>query len=131
MDRKKILICDDDEGITDMLELVLEETGHEIITETNSLNIKSILKEDLPDLILLDLWMPVLSGDQVLKTLRADENTKQLPVIVISASRDGKEIALDAGATDFVAKPFDIDELLHKIEKYLNYNFLKIENKNP
>lgn len=131
MDRKKILICDDDEGITDMLELVLEETGHEIITETNSLNIKSILKEDLPDLILLDLWMPVLSGDQVLKTLRADENTKQLPVIVISASRDGKEIALDAGATDFVAKPFDIDELLHKIEKYLNYDFLKIENKNP
>jgi len=131
MDRKRILICDDDEGITDMLELVLEDTGHEIITETNSLNIKSILKEGLPDLILLDLWMPVLSGDQVLKTLRASENTQKLPVIVISASRDGKEIAFDAGATDFVAKPFDIDELLDKIEKYLNYDFLKIENKNP
>lgn len=120
MDRKKILICDDDEGIIDMLELVLEETGHEIITETNSLNIKSILKKDVPDLILLDLWMPVLSGDQVLKTLRSSEDTKQLPIIVISASRDGKEIAFDAGATDFVAKPFDIDELLLKIEKYLN-----------
>ena len=120
MDKKKILICDDDEGIIDMLELVLEETGHEIITETNSLNIKSILKENIPDLILLDLWMPVLSGDQVLKSLRSSAATKQLPIIVISASRDGKEIALDAGATDFVAKPFDIDELLKKIEKYLN-----------
>ncbi|RZK41061.1 MAG: response regulator [Pedobacter sp.] len=120
MNKKKILICDDDEGIIDMLELILEETGHQIIPETNSLNVKSILEREKPDLILLDLWMPVLSGDQVLKSLRANEKTKELPVIVISASRDGKEIALGAGASDFLAKPFDMDELLQKVDEYLS-----------
>lgn len=117
--KKKILICDDDEGIIDMLELILEDTGHQIIPETNSLNVKSILEREKPDLILLDLWMPVLSGDQLLKTMRANESTQKIPVIVISASRDGKEIAFDAGATDFLAKPFNVDEILEKVEHYL------------
>jgi DNA-binding response OmpR family regulator len=119
MDRKKILVCDDDPGILDMLEFILEETGHHIITEKDSLNVKAILDREKPDLILLDLWMPVLSGDQVLKTIRANPLIAQLPVIVISASRDGKEIAFEAGASDFLAKPFDIDELLEKVRSYL------------
>ncbi|MDQ7949391.1 MAG: response regulator [Pedobacter sp.] len=106
MNKKKILICDDDEGILDMLELILEDTGHQIIAEKDSLKVKTILEDQNPDLIVLDLWMPVLSGDQVLRSLRAKEATKNLPVIVISASRDGQEIAFDAGATDFYSKAF-------------------------
>lgn len=119
MTKKKILICDDDEGIIDMLTFILEDTGHEIIPETNSLNVKSILAFERPDLVVLDLWMPVLSGDQVLKTIRTNPATTALPVIVISASRDGAEIAKDAGATDFLAKPFDVDDLLEKVNSYL------------
>lgn len=119
MDKKKILICDDDEGILDMLELILEDTGHQIISEANSLNVKSILKTQQPDLVLLDLWMPVLSGDQLLRSIRSNESTSSLPVIVISASRDGREIAFEAGATDFLAKPFDVDELLEKVNSWI------------
>lgn len=117
---KKILICDDDAGILDMLELILEDSGHEIIIESNSLNFMRVLDKEKPDLILLDLWMPVLSGDQVLKALRANPHTHSLPVIVISASADGEIIAINAGATEFIPKPFDVNHLLDKVNHYLN-----------
>ncbi|MFN0256427.1 response regulator [Pedobacter ureilyticus] len=120
MKRKTILICDDDPGILEMLELVLEDTGHDIIPEANSLNVRAIVNKKVPDLVILDLWMPVLSGDQVLKMFRENPSTKDLPVIVISASTDGNDIALKAGATHFLAKPFDVEKLLELVEEYLN-----------
>ncbi len=119
IDLKKIIVCDDDEGILDMLQLVLEENGFDIIPEKNSLNIYSLIEKEKPDLLLLDLWMPVLSGDQVLKNLKNNPQTKGLPVIIISASRDGLEISKNAGANEFVAKPFDLDFLLNKVKDLL------------
>ncbi|WP_316831679.1 response regulator [Pedobacter aquatilis] len=118
--RKKILICDDDEGIIDLLEMILEDTGHEIIPEQNSLNVKGLIDSGKPDLVILDLWMPVLSGDQVLGMIRKNPLTKDLPVIVISASRNGEEIATAAGANAFVAKPFDVDHLLRIVEQSIH-----------
>ena len=120
MDTKRIVICDDDEGILDMLEIVLEGSGYTIIPVQNSLHIYDVIEREHPDLLLLDLWMPVLSGDQVLKSLRKNPKTHELPVIIISASRDGKQIAADAGATDYMAKPFDLDYLLQKVQQYVN-----------
>ncbi|WP_443946976.1 response regulator [Pedobacter sp. AW1-32] len=120
MNKKKILICDDDEDILDMLGLILEDTEYETILEQNSLNVNHIVNTNLPDLIILDLWMPVLSGDQVLRNLRNQQHTKALPVIVISASKEGKKIAEESGANDFLAKPFDFDDLIKKISYYLN-----------
>lgn len=120
MTTKKILLCDDDEGILDMLEILLEGSGYEIIVESNSLNVYRIISEHKPDLLVLDLWMPMLSGDQVVKGIRNNPTIEGLPIIVISASRDGKEIAIDSGANEFVAKPFDIDHLLDRIQCCLN-----------
>ncbi|RYE36047.1 MAG: response regulator [Sphingobacteriaceae bacterium] len=117
---KKILICDDDPGILDMLAMILEDVGFEIVAEINSLNVYKVIQTEKPDLLLLDLWMPVLSGDQVLKTLRIDAEKKYLPVIVISASMEGKDIAIEAGANDFLAKPFDLDLLVNKVQSLLN-----------
>ena len=115
MNRKKILVCDDDPGILEMLELILEETGHIIIPEQNSLNVKTLIEKESPDLLLLDLWMPVISGDQILIALRSNPQTSTIPVIIFSASKDGAEIAKKSGANAFVAKPFDIDELFSTI----------------
>ena len=116
MSNKTILICDDDEGILDMLELILEETGYRIIPVKNSLEIYEEIEKQQPDLILLDLWMPVLSGDQVLRTLRKNPETQSLPVIVISASREGARIAQEAGADLFLAKPFDLETLVSTVQ---------------
>ncbi|UKT64888.1 response regulator [Pedobacter mucosus] len=120
MSNKKILICDDDAGILDVLELILEETGHIIIPEINSLNVRSVIDKQKPDLIILDLWMPVLSGDQILHMIRRTAEYKDLPVIIISASRDGEQIAFDSSATAFIAKPFDYDNLVGTVQKILN-----------
>jgi DNA-binding response OmpR family regulator len=117
---KKILVCDDDEGILEMLEIILETMGYAIIPEKNSLNIYNVIEKEKPDLVLLDLWMPVLSGDQVLRTLRRNPATSQLPVIVISASTEGKKIATEAGANAYIAKPFDMQYLVSNIQKLVN-----------
>ncbi|CAD7797760.1 Response regulator MprA [Chryseobacterium aquaeductus] len=122
MDNKKIMVCDDDQGILDVLQMLLESEGYDVITEINSTNLIKEIKSQIPDLLLLDLWMPVLSGDQVLKTIRATEEFENLPVIVLSASVDGSIIADDAGATDFVPKPFDMDDLIGKIKSLLPYS---------
>lgn len=117
---KKILVCDDDEGILDMLEIILDSMGYHIIPEKNSLNIYSRIEKEKPDLLLLDLWMPVLSGDQVLKALRRNPATEKLPVIVISASTEGKQIATEAGADAYIAKPFDMQSLVSSIQRLVN-----------
>lgn len=120
MENKKILICDDDEGIIDVLELILEDTGYTIISELNSLNANALILSTKPDLVILDLWMPVISGDQILRTLRNSPDTESLPVIVMSASRDGADIATAAGASAYVAKPFDYDNLLAVIDRLVD-----------
>jgi len=130
MEIKKILVCDDDEGILDMLALILEETGHEILLENNSMNVLSIIETQSPDLILLDLWMPVISGDQLLKSIRSNSNMHNLPVIVISASRDGKKIAEQAGASAYIAKPFDFQELIDSVDACLSGNSIPMNNRN-
>ncbi|QJD98426.1 response regulator [Mucilaginibacter robiniae] len=123
--QKKIVICDDDEGILDMLVLALESDEYLIIPEQNSLNLYSLIEQEKPDLLLLDLWMPVLSGDQVLRSLRSNLQTQSLPVVVMSASTDGPTIAANAGATDYIAKPFDLDQLNDKVNQVLQSGLVK------
>jgi DNA-binding response OmpR family regulator len=117
---KKIMVCDDNQGILDILEMLLESEGFDVITEINSTNLIKELKTQTPDLLLLDLWMPVLSGDQILKIIRTTSEYEKLPVIVFSASVDGNTIAENAGANAFVPKPFDMDDLVGKIRGLLN-----------
>ncbi|KQT35710.1 histidine kinase [Chryseobacterium sp. Leaf405] len=119
MENKKIMVCDDDQGILDVLEMLLETEGFGVYTEINSTNLVDEILLKSPDLLLLDLWMPLLSGDQVLKTIRNTDKIKNLPIIVLSASVDGSDISKDAGADSFVAKPFDVDDLIQKIRNLL------------
>ena len=113
---KKILVCDDDQDILDMLVLVLETYGYHAVAESNSPDLFKAIAREHPGLIIIDLWMPVMTGDEVVKRLRLSPETYNLPVIVISASLDGKETADRAGADCFMSKPFDIFNLIDKIE---------------
>ncbi|MFD0941061.1 response regulator [Pedobacter boryungensis] len=117
MNNKKILVCDDDPGILEMLELILEEEGYEVVLEDKSVNALKKIKAEAPGLVLLDIWMPVISGDQVLRAMKADG--MPMPVLMYSASTDGKAIANAAGADEFLAKPFDIDVLLNSVSRLL------------
>ncbi|EDM37803.1 Response regulators consisting of a CheY-like receiver domain and a HTH DNA-binding domain [Pedobacter sp. BAL39] len=116
---KKIMICDDDAGILEMMEMIMDEYGFDVITQANSLNVLQGLQQEKPDLLLLDIWMPLLSGDQVLKNIKADVQFNKLPVIMYSASSEGRSIAENAGADDYIDKPFDMNELEVKIRQLI------------
>lgn len=120
MENKTVFICDDDSTIVDMLQMLLEMSGYDTIIETNSLNALEVIRESRPDVILLDLWMPMLSGDELIKKIREHEELKEMFVICISASKDGKDVAFQAGANLFIAKPFDINDLLEAVESSSN-----------
>lgn len=113
------MICDDDQSILDVLQMLLESESFEVIAEIDSTQLIGKMQTYSPDILLLDLWMPVLTGDQVLKALREIEEFKFIPVIVLSASVDANNIAHGAGATDFLPKPFDMDDLIFKIKELL------------
>lgn len=113
---KKIMIADDDPGIVDAIEMLLEFEGYEVTSTVDGADVLD-LKDDLPDLLLLDIWMSGEDGRDICKKLKQLDATKNIPVIMISASRDIKESAIAAGADDFLAKPFEMNDLLDKIKR--------------
>lgn len=112
---KKIMIADDDPGIVDAIEMLLEFEGYQVTSTVDGAEVLD-LKDELPDLLLLDIWMSGEDGRDICKKLKQLDATRNMPVIMISASRDIKESAMAAGADDFLAKPFEMNELLEKIK---------------
>ena len=121
---RKIIVCDDDKDILEMLEIILSNDQTEVISVLNSLTLFAELDKHKPDLLLLDLWMPVLAGDQIVRQLRKQANYIDFPIIVMSASRDGKNIAFEAGASAYMEKPFNINELVGMVDEYVSYKKL-------
>ena len=115
---KKIFVADDDQGILEALRLMLEDEGYDVYTHGSGAIVDEI-KSTLPDLILLDIWMSGQDGRQVAEALRRDELTFRIPIIMISAHKETGKIAESVGADDFICKPFDIDEFLTKIQRFV------------
>lgn len=115
---KKILIADDDPAIVEATTLILEEFGYQVDSTVDGATIYK-METDYPDLLLLDIWMSGQDGREICKYLKKKELTKDIPIIMISASRDIAQSAKESGADDFLAKPFDIDALLDKIIKHI------------
>lgn len=117
MPDKKILVADDDSGIVDVMQIVLEDDGFDVITTMDGLNILKLC-EQKPDLIFLDIWMSGINGNIICKQLKMSDKFKHIPVIMFSANRNTKQISIECGADDFLAKPFEIGELLRLAHKY-------------
>lgn len=116
---KKIMVADDDPAIVDALTLMLEFEGYEVISTINGSTLFA-MEEDLPDLLLLDIWMSGEDGKEICHRLKSQEHTKHIPIIMVSASRDIEKSARECGADDFLPKPFQMDELLEKVGKHVN-----------
>lgn len=113
--KKKILVADDDQAILDVMKLMLEDAGYEVET---SMNGETVYKMDhnLPDLLLLDIWMSGTDGCDICRYVKAQKDTQKIPIIMFSANKDGEKIAKEAGAEGFIAKPFEMDHLLSTIQ---------------
>ncbi|MEX0909820.1 MAG: response regulator [Candidatus Paceibacterota bacterium] len=116
--KKTILIADDNHGIVKSLAMVLQYDGYAVDTIMNGEEVKK-LTAPFPDLILLDIWMAGVNGLDLCKYLRAQQDTKHIPIIMISAYPDSDTKALEAGANDFIEKPYTMDDVLTKVGKYI------------
>lgn len=113
------MVADDDPGILDVLNIMLAEIGGYDVTTTSNGQSVMDLREDYPDLFLLDLWMSGIDGREVCQHLKSSDKTKHIPVIIFSANRDVKTIAEAVGADDHLAKPFQMTELLDKVKRLI------------
>ena len=108
---RKIIIFDDDEDILSICNYVLQEQGWEVHTFTDCNNIVERVSGIMPNVILMDNWIPDAGGIAATKTLKSTENLNNIPVIYFSANSDIQLLANQAGAETYLAKPFDLDEL--------------------
>ena len=87
MDKKKIMIAEDDTGILEAMQVMLEDAGYAITTTVNGDTIKN-MREELPDVLLLDIWMSGVDGTDICRQLKSQELTKHIPIIMCSANKD-------------------------------------------
>lgn len=115
---KKILVVDDEKDILEAVKIVLEEYGFQVQTLIRGVDIEA-LDTNLPDLILLDVLLSGKDGRQIAKKLKSQDATKHIPIVMMSAHPTAKQSIKEYLADDFLPKPFEIEELLGKINAYL------------
>lgn len=113
MEKKKVLIADDNKYMLDALREIIEIGGYR--AEVADVDGPFILSNELPDLILMDIKMSGKDGRVICRDLKSQLKTKNIPIILLSASHQLHDSALEAGADGFMAKPFRMNELLEKI----------------
>ncbi len=117
----KILVAEDTPTIQKFLQFQLNRIGHEITLASDGAQALSVVESDRPDLIILDLMMPLMSGFQVLQELKRNTSTNSIPVIIVSAKNQEHDIArgIDEGAFGYLTKPFSIANLIERIDEAL------------
>ena len=119
--RHKIVIVDDDRETREMLTLALELEGYVVEQAANGLRLISSLHVDRPDLILLDVMMSWIDGFELCRSIKKNDEFKDIPVVFISARKTGEDVqrGLSSGAADYFTKPVDIDRLTGRIREIL------------
>src|SRR3990172_2958981 len=117
--KKTIFILEDDPDIGELLEFNLVNTGYSVLLEKSGLKGFDRIKTKPPDLLLLDLNLPELSGFEICKYLRKNDQTSKLPIIVITAqaSQMNRAACLELGVDEYITKPFRIKEMLKKVKR--------------
>ena len=117
----RILVAEDDPYNIKLLNFRLKSLGHELVFAVDGGEALKIATKEKPDLVLLDIMIPVMDGLQVLRKLKSQEETKNIPVIMLTAKVQEKDIVggLEAGAVDYVTKPFNFAELLARVNHAL------------
>jgi DNA-binding response OmpR family regulator len=121
-EKKKVLCIEDEPEMIDLIKLILERKGFEVLGAVGGKEGLEVVRREMPDLILLDLMMPEVDGWEVFRQMRADEQLKDIPVIVVTAKAQSIDKVLGlhiAKVDDYVTKPFGPQELLKSVNKVL------------
>lgn len=116
----QVLVLDDSPAIVDSIEIMMELEGLSVSKFYKGSDMLNALHpESKPDVILMDMWLSGEDGRDICRHIRADENLRNIPVVIMSASRGLEQSALDAGANDFIAKPFDMEDMISRVKAYI------------
>jgi CheY-like chemotaxis protein len=118
---KQIILADDDAAMRDIFEILLKRAGYKVTIYASG---EALLKNEfeVPDMFILDKQLSGINGLKVCRFLKDQESTKNVPVIIVSASPYAADSAAEAGADEYIEKPFKTKELLDLLNKYLNTN---------
>ena len=113
-----ILVVDDDLAIRTMLETVLEDEGYQVVLAGNGQEALEQVRRQRPALVLLDLMMPIMNGWEFLETVKTTPELKNLPILLLSASREVAATAQQGVVKGYLPKPFELDKLLFYVERF-------------
>jgi DNA-binding response OmpR family regulator len=119
---KRILCIEDEPEMIDLIRLILSRRGYDVYGATGGIEGARLVRELLPDLVLLDLMMPDMDGWEVYQQMKADQTTRHIPVIVVTAKAQNIDKVLGlhiAKVDDYIAKPFGPQELMDSVERVL------------
>ena len=116
-----VVVADDEEDILDLVTTIIERSGHEVLPVRDGAAALAAIRERRPDLVILDIAMPEVDGLEVLRRLRSDARTSELPVLLLSAraQEDDVRLAFATGANAYVKKPFSPGELSRRVDNLL------------
>jgi CheY-like chemotaxis protein len=117
--KRSVLILDDDQDILEVTKLILEMKGYHVQTRDSVTDVVQLVNETNPDIILVDLMIPEIGGREMMKNLKGNAKTKDIPALVFSANSEIEAISKTIGADGFLKKPFDIEQLEKTIESYI------------
>jgi DNA-binding response OmpR family regulator len=120
MKKKNILVIDDDLDIGRMIKMLLEYKGYSVTVLEKTEQASEIIRNNQTDLVIMDMLLSGVNGIDVCARFKKDHTIAHIPVIMISAHPDAKKICLEAGANDFISKPFEINEIFSRISFLLN-----------
>lgn len=128
----RILVADDDPALCLLLRETLQEAGYEVLIANDGDELVRMAQDHPPDLLLIDLMMPLMDGFEAIRQLRNDTRTSHLPMIILTARSASSEVVVgfDTGADDYIVKPYDIDVLLARIRSHLR-RAAKLPVRNP
>ncbi|NIY76451.1 response regulator [Thalassospira sp. HF15] len=120
-ERPKVLIAEDEETIVESLSFLMEKEGYDVSVATDGRTAISMIARDIPDMVLLDVMMPVCDGFEVVRAARNDPNTRQIPIMMLTAkTREvDRRKGLELGVDDFVTKPFSTRDVVSRVKALL------------
>ena len=129
--KKRILVVDDSELVRSMARDALEAKGFEVITASNGIEANRYLfRQDKPDVIVLDVMIPMLNGDKIAKLIRENKHTMNIPILLLSSKPEAElqRMVIESGADGFIQKPFSSQTMVGKVNETIR---LKLANAGP
>ena len=118
----RILVIDDEQDILELVQIMLEDAGYLVTIAQKDVAFETLAMNVLPDAIILDMLLSGKDGRTIARRWKSQRETMQIPILMLSAHPSAEQEALEAGADDFLAKPFEMDEFLSRIATLVNRN---------